>query len=134
METSTLKLKKETRHLSNYDLNVLLPILIKSLEMKQGKENAVRGKQIIEGLRNHGLKINRRSLYMLINHIRTNDLVVGLMASTVGYYITSNNQELMDYENSLLSREVEIRKVRKSIKRQRSALFLDLPKKQTQLF
>ena len=65
-----IEMKKRTRNLSNYDLNVLLPILIKGLKTKKGKANAVNGKEIIEGLRSHGLKINSKSMRILINYIR----------------------------------------------------------------
>lgn len=128
------ELKKRTQPLNNYEQNVLLPILMKGLKMKRGMMNAVTNKQIIHGLRAHGLRTNEKNLCKLINYIRINDLVAGLMASSTGYYIASNEQELIKYENSLLNREVKIRKVRMSIKRQRRAMFSKLSYKQTQLF
>ena len=128
------RMKKETRPLTNYDHNVLLPILIKGLEMKKGKMNAVTNRQIVHGLRSHGLKVSHRDVSTLINHIRTNDLVVGLMASSVGYYISNSEQELVKYEDSLLGREREIRKVRMSIERQRRAMFAQHSQRQLQLF
>ena len=63
-----------------------------------------------------------------------NDLVVGLMASSNGYYITNSEQELVKYEDSLLGREREIRKVRMSIERQRRAMFAQHSQRQLQLF
>ena len=129
------KLKKRTRNLSNYELNILLPVLIKGLERKKGKANAVNGKEIIEGLRSHGLKVNNESMKILINYIRVNDLIVGLMASTAGYYTSTNEQEIIGYEDSLKSRETSIRELRMSIKRQRRAMFSPVQKeRQTQLF
>ena len=128
------EMKKQSRPLSNYDHNVLLPVLIKALETKKGKKNAISGKQILQGLQSQKLKINERDVFMLINHIRTNDLVVGLIAASVGYYITNSEHELVKYENTLLVREKTIRKVRKSIIRQRRAMLLQRPPRQTQLF
>ena len=132
------ELKKQTRPLSNYDHNVLLPVLIKGLELKKGKMNAVTGKQILQGLQSQGLKVNERDVFMLINHIRTNDLVVGLISTSAGYYITNSEQDFMNYEDSLMGREKSIRKVRMSIQRQRRSLFSQLSQKnahtQTQLF
>ena len=127
-------LKKQSRPLTNYDHNVLLPILMKGLETKRGRMNAVTSNQIVQGLRSQGLKITHRDVCSLINHIRRNDLVVGLMASTVGYYITDNERELIDYEGSLLRREESIREVRMSIERQRRGMFLQTAQRQTQLF
>lgn len=134
MKRITLKLKKATPSLSLYDQNVLLPILVKGLKRKKGKENAVIGKQIIEGLKSHGLKINERQMYRIITHIRKNDLIVGLMASRSGYYISYNAEELMDYEASLLSRETAIKEVRMSIERQRRTMCSQFAQRQTQLF
>ena len=128
------EMKEKRRSLSSYEQNVLLPILMKSLKMKRGRINAVTNKQIVCGLKNHGLRTNEKNLHKLINHIRRNDLVAGLMASSVGYYIANNEQELIQYEKSLLGRETEIRKVRLSITRQRRAMFSKLSYMQTQLF
>ena len=124
------ELRKESRALSSYELNVLLPILIKGLEMKKGRTNAVTKNQIMLSIKKHGLKINHSGLSKLIKHIRVNDLIVGLMASPDGYFITNNEQELIKYEDSLMGREAALRKLRMSIKRQRTALFLQ---KQMQL-
>ncbi len=129
-----MKKRLKKRLLSNYELNVLLPILMKGLEMKKGKPNAVTSNEIIKALRKNGLKINGRSVWMLINHIRNNDLIVGLIATSSGYYITSNEQEFADYENSLLGREAALRKVRMNIKRQRKTMFATTQQTQTQLF
>ena len=129
------KMKEKTSSsLSKYDQNVLLPILMKGLEMKKGKENAVTGKGIVYGLRNAGLRIDERRVCRLINHMRTNDLVVGLMASNRGYYITSNEEELIVYEESLLSREAALKDVRMSMQRQRRSMFVPVREKQPQLF
>ena len=128
-------MKKETyRPLTTYEQNVLLPILMKGLEMKKGNVNAVTNKQIVQSLRKHGVKISRTSVNLLINYIRTNDLMVGLMATSFGYYITNSEKELIEYENGLLSREVALRRVRLCIQRQRRAMFKKILERQTQLF
>lgn len=121
--TLKMKMKNETRALSSYDLNVLLPILKKGLETKKGKANAVTGKQIIEGLRSHGLKVNTKSMIMLINYIRTNDLIEGLMASGTGYYIANSELELAVYEAGLFGREQSLKNLRLSMQRQRRKMF-----------
>ncbi len=127
-------LKERASSLSSYELNVLLPILIKGLEQKKEKTNAVTANQIVYGLQRNGLKINKKHVFILIGYIRMNDLVVGLMASSVGYYITNNEKELIKYEKSLMSKEIEIRKVRMSMKRQRAAMFKKPSNQQTHLF
>lgn len=123
MRIIKLSFSKTERSLSVYEQNVLLPILVKGLEMKKGKANAATGKQIVHGLRSYGLKITDRELSRVINYIRINDLINGLMASNVGYYISNSEEELMDYENSLLIRETSLKKLRKSIEKQRQKMF-----------
>lgn len=129
--------KKVRRLLSNYEQNVLLPILMKGLEMKKGKTNAVTSDQIVMGVRNQSLKINSSSVEMIINYIRMNDLIVGLMGSARGYYIISSEQEFIDYENNLMGREAALRKVRLCIERQRRTMFTEdkkVSQKKKQLF
>ena len=130
-------LKTKTHPLSNYEQNVLLPILVKGLKLKKGKNNAVTAKQIVEGLRSYGLKLNERHVCSIINFIRMNDLIVGLMGSSVGYYIISREQDFIKYEDSLLSRELALRNLRMNIKRQRRTIFTQLShisQMQTQVF
>ena len=128
------ELKKEKRSLNSYDLNVLLPILKKGLEKKKGIANAVTGKEIMLGLQSNGLKINMRNISRIINYIRLNDLIVGLMGSSAGYYITDNEQELIKYENRLLSHEASLREVRMSMKRQRNSMVSLSTLREPQLF
>ena len=125
---------KRSRSLSNYEVNVLLPILMKGLEMKKGKENAVTNKQIVHSVRKHGVRINSFSVILLVNHIRTNDLMVGLMATSNGYYVSSSEQELIDYEMNLMCREVALRKVRMSMQRQRRSMFSQRLQRQAHIF
>ncbi|MFA5650618.1 MAG: hypothetical protein WC914_05700 [Proteiniphilum sp.] len=66
----------------------------------------------------------------IINHIRREDIIPGLVATSEGYYIAETEQELKDYEMSLLGREMAIREVRESITRQRKNLY-NKPPKQT---
>ena len=125
---------KKCLPLSIYEQNVLLPILMKGLEVKKGKVNAVTRKQILTGIKSQNVKINRSHVERIINHIRMNDLIEGLVGSTTGYYITSTEQELMDYEVSLQKREASLKKVRLIMQRQRRSMFSQEPEKQTQLF
>ncbi len=128
------ELKKETCPLSNYELNVLLPIVIKGLETKKGKANAVTNKQIVQGLQSHGLKVTVRQVCRLISYIRTNDLIVGLMGSRNGYYTTNSEREFIGYEHRLFKREASLKKVRLSIERQRKTMFTEHKERQSQLF
>lgn len=112
--------QEQTEPLTEYEEQTLLPQLVRGLQTKVGKAMSVTNKAIIDGMnRNLGLKISDARVRKLINHIRTNDLVPCLIATSNGYYIAESEQELKEYEESLLGRESAIRQVRLSIQRQR---------------
>lgn len=135
-QKATMKKKatKQKRSLSTYERNVLLPVLMNGLEAKKGLASAVTAREITEKLKKHGLKINERHVCRIINHIRTNDLVVGLVGGANGYYVAINKRDLVKYEKRLKSYEDSLRKVRMSIKRQRDAMFATTSLKQVHLF
>ena len=112
----------ETSPLNDYELRVLLPVILAGLKDKQGKRNAVTNGYIIGRLKQQGYRIDAPRLRKVINHIRTNDLIPGLIATSEGYFLAENEQELMDYEDSLRGREEAIKAVRLAIARQRRML------------
>ena len=117
--------KRETCPLSDYEQDILLPAILSVLENKTEKQNAVKNKDIIELLKKK-YKINPARLRKIINFIRINDYLTGLVATSKGYYMVSDRQELLDYEESLKGREDAIREVRQSIRRQRLKLYPEL--------
>ena len=111
---------EQTEPLTEYEEQTLLSQLVRGLRTKVGRAMSVTNKAIIDGMkRNLGLSISDARVRKLINHIRNNDLVPCLIATSQGYYIAESEQELKDYEDSLLGREEAIRSVRLSIQRQR---------------
>lgn len=115
----------ETSPINDYELRVLLPVILAGLKYKQGKRNAVTNGYIIGRLKQQGYKIDAARLRKIINHIRTSDLLPGLVATSEGYYLATSEAELMDYEDSLRGREEAIKAVRLSIARQRRMLYAD---------
>lgn len=113
---------RETQPLTEYELGVLLPLLIKGLQTKLGSESAITNKHIVAALKGT-CKLNEARVRKIINHIRTNDLVPGLIATSEGYFIATTEAELLEYEESLKGREDAIREVRLSIARQRRILY-----------
>ncbi len=113
---------RETQPLTEYEIGVLLPLLVKGLQTKLGRENAVTNKHIVNALKGT-CKLNEARVRKIINHIRTNDLVPGLIATSEGYFIAMTEAELLEYEESLKGREDAIREVRLSIARQRRILY-----------
>ena len=115
----------ETSPLNDYELRVLLPVILAGLKDKQGKRNAVTNGYIIGRLKQQGYRIDAARLRKVINHIRTNDLIPGLIATSEGYFLAEDEQELMDYEDSLRGREEAIKAVRLAIARQRRMLYTE---------
>lgn len=118
---------EQTEPLTEYEEQTLLPQLVRGLRTKIGKSMSVTNKAIIEGMKkNLGLSISDARVRKLINHIRIKDLVPCLIATSSGYYIAETEQELKEYEESLLGREEAIRNVRLSIQRQRISKYQQL--------
>ncbi len=125
---------KETAPLNDYETRVLLPVLIAGLKTKTGRKSAATNKYIVRTLKG-SYKITEARVRKIINHIRTNDLVPGLIATSGGYFIAQTETELLDYEESLKGREDAIREVRLSIARQRRLIYEQIrAEKQIELF
>lgn len=112
----------ETAPLNDYETGVLLPIFIRGLKEKVGHLNAVTNKHIVKQLRGT-CKISEARVRKIINHIRTHDLIPGLIATSEGYFIAETEAALREYEESLQGREDAIKQVRISIARQRRQLY-----------
>ncbi len=113
---------EQTEPLTDYEQNTLLPVIMRGLRHRIGKESAVINRHIVSQLKS-AYNVTEPRVRKIINHIRTNDLIPGLVATSEGYYIAETEQELKDYEMSLLGREMAIRQVRESITRQRKNLY-----------
>ena len=112
--------QEQTEPLTEYEETKLLPQIVRGLSLKVGKNNAVTNTAIVRGMKaNLNLKVSEPRVRKIINHIRNNDLVPCLIATSQGYYIAESEQELKEYEDSLLGREEAIHSVRMSIQRQR---------------
>lgn len=111
---------KETAPLSDAELDAV-PTIVSALKQAYGKENALFNQQLcamVPGLTSARLR-------KIINYIRTNKLVQCVIASSKGYYVAETEQEMKDYEESLLGREMAIREVRQCIADQRQTRFGD---------
>lgn len=107
--------KKETAPLTQYEEGVLLPLIIRGLRTKVGNENAITSTDIILRLKEWGEKINGPRLRKVINHIRLNNLVPRLCASSDGYWIEGDDVRLRKYIESLVYRAGAIRAVADSL-------------------
>lgn len=105
-----------TYELTEYETETLLPIVVKGLERKYGKQNAITNKKICEALKNKGYKITEPRLRKIIHHIRVEQLIVGLCCNSKGYYVTDSIEELGRYVESLAQRIRSQQSIYKSMK------------------
>lgn len=115
--------KTQTEPLTEYEKNMVMPAIITLLKERKGSRSAITSKRICDILENY--KISEPRVRKIINHIRTNDLVPCLIANSGGYYIAQSEDEMLNYEDSLLGREEAIHIVRRAMERQRRMLYGD---------
>lgn len=110
----------ETKPLSEYERDTLTPIIVRGLSMKIGKERAIKNSEICAKMRMAGYRIDNARLRKVINHIRVNALLPGVIATSDGYYIATTKTEMADYIASLESRESAIHEVSVALRKQMS--------------
>ena len=108
----------ETVKLTEYELEKLVPVMVKCLQNKIGKDNAVSNRYMVEKMREHGYDITEIRVRKIINYIRTNGIIECLMASNRGYYITKDKSEMQKYCHSLYQRQEAIEEVRLAMENQ----------------
>lgn len=104
---------EQTKPLTDYEDKVILPLIVQGLHGKVGKSKAM-----CSALKSYGCKIDSPRIRKIINHIRLSGMVIGLIATSEGYYIAETRKELEDYLRSLEGREGAIHAVRKSLEKQ----------------
>lgn len=113
---------EQTQPLTEYEEKFLLPVVIAGLKTKRGAESAVTNTYIVSKLKTR-YKVDAPRLRKIINHIRVNDLLPGLIATNNGYYLATSEAEINDYVDSLRGREDAIRAVRMAMERQCRQLY-----------
>lgn len=89
-----------------------------------GAEKAVNSREICNGMnaylekRGADIRLTDARLRKIVNHLRTNDIVPCLVATSKGYYVSTDKAELQKYYFSLVDRYMAIKAVAESIERQ----------------
>lgn len=112
--------EEQTHELNDYERNTIVPLMVKGLETKIGKSNAITNKQMIVGLKRMGHTVNGAKVRKLIHHIRITGLVECLIATSKGYYITNDKKEMDTYIESLIQRSESIMQIAKQMQFQRN--------------
>lgn len=93
----------ETAPLSEYERNILLPIIVSSLK-NSSKQNPIKNKLYTRWLKAGGYEIEEARFRKIVSAIRRENLVPNLIASSKGYYVTNDPDEIDSYIQSLRSR------------------------------
>lgn len=93
--------EEQTAPLTDYELNVLLPLMIQGFKKKIGVDNCVTNPEICKALKAKGFKISEPRVRKLVFYIRFNNLVPKLIASSKGYWIATNKEEIESWLSSV---------------------------------
>jgi|TARA_Y100000310_G_scaffold333427_1_gene410973 predicted transcriptional regulator len=101
-----------TYELTEDELNIV-PLIIKGITQRKGKDYAVSGKKICEKMNLESARLRK-----IINYIRVNGLIYGLCSCNKGYFMASTLTELEDCIISLRQRVASQVKVLNALENQ----------------
>ena len=99
--------EEQTNELSDYEKKVIVPILIKGFRNKVGKERCITNKEICNTLNTEmtlKIKLSEPRIRKCIYYCRSNNLIPRLIATSKGYWIATDRQELIDWANTIQGR------------------------------
>jgi hypothetical protein len=106
--------EKYTIELNDDELKIV-HIMVDRFTNKPGIKNIVTNPQIVDGLKTIGIETSEPRIRKIIQYIRTNALIPGLIATSKGYYSTNDIEHLQQWIVTMKQRENAIRESRKSI-------------------
>lgn len=96
--------KELTEELTEHELVKIVPMVFNGLRTKIGKEKAIRNSEMRAGLKTFGIEITEPRLRKIIQYIRLSGMIERLIATSKGYWISTNLKELEDYQATNLQR------------------------------
>lgn len=115
----------ETAPLNEYEERTLLPIIANWLK-QTNKLRPIINKKATMYLNNKGYKINEARFRKIVNAIRMRDIVSNVVATSKGYYVSSDAEEVAAYIQSLRDRAGAINAMADALVRQGSKIELTL--------
>lgn len=130
-----------THEMTSEEKDIIFPRLIRILSICIGKEKAISNKEITEQINNinpiycariedgidkvRQIKTSGPRIRHMIHIIRITDTIPYLVATSKGYHISNDMEEVLDYIESLEDRVESIYKVLAALKRQRKNYDID---------
>ena len=97
--------KEQTEPLNDYERDILLPVIVRGLQTKIGRKNAITNAQMIVALKNAGYhSVSQPRIRKVINFIRIQGLITNLIASKAGYWVENDIQERRKYVQGVKDR------------------------------
>ena len=103
-----------TKELSESEMEMIEP-LIRGFKLR-GKDNPVKAPEIVRGMKNKGYQISEPRLRKCVNYIRSNGLLP-LIATSNGYYVSYDKDEIKTQIKSLHQRASSIHKCAKGLEK-----------------
>lgn len=94
----------QTHELTEYEYNVLLPLMVAGFQRKIGVDNCITNPEICRALKEKGYEVTEPRIRKLVFYIRFNNLVPKLIASSKGYWVATNKHEIDTWVLSLQGR------------------------------
>lgn len=111
--------EKQTAPLNDYERDTLLPVIRSGLSTKIGAAKVISSTTIIRKMRDAGYKLTDARLRKIISHIRTNNLIYGLVSTGKGYFVATKASEIDDCIESMRGRVAAIQANIEALERQR---------------
>ena len=115
--------EQQTAPLNDYEREVLLPVIVRGLLKRVGKSRRVSSTRIIDGMNAAHYRLDGPRLRKIINHIRSNDIIVGLVSDGKGYFVASTASEIDECIVSLQGRVDATQAIIRALQRQRQIKF-----------
>lgn len=111
----------ETAPLNEYEERTLLPIIANWLK-QTNKLKPIINKKATMFLNSKGYKLNEARFRKIVNAIRMRDIVPNVVATSKGYYVSSDAEEVAAYIQSLRDRAGAINAMADALVRQGSKI------------
>lgn len=104
--------------LDQYETNTVLPRVISGFLTIAKTGHTITNAKIVALLQKEGIRTTDTRIRKVINHIRTHDLVIGLCASSEGYWVERDPAKFMEYIQSVDGRIESIQNMRNKLYQQ----------------
>lgn len=104
--------------LDQYESTTVLPRVVSGFYSIAKTGHTITNAKIVALLQKEGIKTTDTRIRKVINHIRTHDLVIGLCASSDGYWVERDPAKFMEYIKSVDGRIESIQNMRNKLYQQ----------------